>query len=80
MPLVLAGKPQDPAEQCYFNNQVLPLIDGERIIYIGPVNHTQKNALLKNARALIFPIQWEEPFGLVMIEAMACGTPVVACN
>jgi len=80
MPLVLAGKPQDPVEQDYFHEQVMPLIDGEQITYIGPVNHPQKNALLKNARALIFPIQWEEPFGLVMIEAMACGTPVVACN
>ena len=80
MPLVLAGKPQDAAEKQYFSEQVMPLIDGEQITYIGPVNHRQKNALLKNARALIFPIQWEEPFGLVMIEAMACGTPVVACN
>jgi glycosyltransferase involved in cell wall biosynthesis len=80
MPLVLAGRPQDAAEKRYFSEHVMPLIDGEQITYIGPVNHVQKNVLLKNARALIFPIQWEEPFGLVMIEAMACGTPVVACN
>ena len=46
--------------------------------WIGPVNHAQKNDFLRNAAALLFPIQWEEPFGLVMIEAMACGTPVVA--
>lgn len=80
MPLVLAGKPQNPVEERYFREHVMPLIDGEQITYIGPVNHRQKNDLLKNARALIFPIQWEEPFGLVMIEAMACGTPVVACK
>ena len=46
--------------------------------WIGPVNHPQKNELLRHAAALLFPIQWDEPFGLVMIEAMACGTPVVA--
>jgi glycosyltransferase involved in cell wall biosynthesis len=47
---------------------------------VGPVNHEQKNELLRNAAALVFPIQWAEPFGLVMIEAMACGTPVLARN
>ena len=55
-----------------------PLIDGEQIRWIGPVNQAQKQELLRNAAALLFPIQWEEAFGLVMIEAMACGTPVVA--
>ncbi len=78
MPIVLAGQPQNAREQQYFAEQVQPLIDGERVRWIGPVNHAQKNELLRHAAALLFPIQWEEPFGLVMIEAMACGTPVVA--
>ena len=80
MPIVLAGKPQDPREVTYFNERIKPLIDEKNVSYIGPVNHPQKNELLKHAAALLFPIQWEEPFGNVMIEAMACGTPVVACN
>ncbi len=78
MPLVLAGRPQNGEEERYFANEVKPLIDGEQIRWIGPVNHLQKNDLLKRASALLFPIQWDEPFGLVMIEAMACGCPVVA--
>lgn len=80
MPLVLAGKPQNNEEQRYFAEQVRPRIDGRSVVHVGPVNHSQKNELLSNAAALLFPIQWEEPFGLVMIEAMACGTPVVAYN
>ncbi|MCE9612068.1 MAG: glycosyltransferase family 4 protein [Chthoniobacter sp.] len=78
MPLVIAGQPQNQKEAAYFKSEVEPLIDGEQIRWIGPVNHAQKNELLRHAAALLFPIQWEEPFGLVMIEAMACGTPVVA--
>jgi len=78
MPIVLAGRPQNPKEQQYFAEQIQPLIDGDAVRWIGPVNHVQKNELLRHASALLFPIQWEEPFGLVMIEAMACGTPVVA--
>ncbi|MEO6740384.1 MAG: glycosyltransferase family 4 protein [Chthoniobacteraceae bacterium] len=78
LPIVLAGKPQNAAEEAYFRNEVQPLIDGERVRWLGPVNHEQKVALLRDAAALIFPIQWDEPFGLVMIEAMACGTPVLA--
>jgi glycosyltransferase involved in cell wall biosynthesis len=78
MPIVLAGQPQNQNEQRYFAAEIEPLIDGEGVRWIGPVNHPQKNELLRNAAALIFPIQWEEPFGLVMIEAMACGTPVIA--
>lgn len=78
MPIVLAGKPQNAEEERYFATEVKPLLDGKTVRWIGPVNHLQKNELLRNAAALIFPIQWEEPFGLVMIEAMACGCPVVA--
>lgn len=78
LPLILAGRPQNAQEERYFASEVKPLIDGEQIRWIGPVNHIQKNDLLRKASALLFPIQWDEPFGLVMIEAMACGCPVVA--
>jgi glycosyltransferase involved in cell wall biosynthesis len=77
-PIVLAGVPQNGAEQHYFEHNIRPLIDGERVQWIGAADFLKKNALLRNAAALLFPIQWDEPFGLVMIEAMACGTPVVA--
>jgi glycosyltransferase involved in cell wall biosynthesis len=77
-PIALAGRPQDPHEEAYFNRAVKPLIDGRSVTYVGPVNQAQKRAFLQEAAALIFPIEWNEPFGIVMIEAMACGTPVVA--
>ena len=78
MPLVLAGKPQNAEEERYFAEQVRPSVDGHSVSYVGPVDHRQKNELLSGAAALLFPIQGEEAFGLAMIEAMACGTPVVA--
>jgi glycosyltransferase involved in cell wall biosynthesis len=78
MPILLAGRPQNGDEERYFAEEIAPLIDDDQVRWIGPVNHAQKNELLRHAAALLFPIQWEEPFGLVMIEAMACGTPVVA--
>jgi glycosyltransferase involved in cell wall biosynthesis len=78
MPIVLAGQPQNASEQAYFREHIEPLIDGDRVRWLGPVNHQQKSEFLSRAAALLFPIQWEEPFGLVMIEAMACGTPVIA--
>jgi glycosyltransferase involved in cell wall biosynthesis len=77
LPLKLAGKRQDPKEERYFHEFVEPhLVDG--IEYLGEVSHGEKVELLQNARATLFPIEWEEPFGLVMIESMACGTPVIA--
>ena len=78
LPIVLAGQPQSALEEEYFKKNVQPLLDGNRVKWIGPVNHEQKNRLLRNASALVFPVNWPEPFGLVMVEAMACGTPVVA--
>jgi glycosyltransferase involved in cell wall biosynthesis len=76
-PLLLAGKCREPMELAYFDAQVRPGL-GEGIEYVGEVGHTEKVELLQRARATIFPIDWEEPFGLVMIESLACGTPVVA--
>jgi glycosyltransferase involved in cell wall biosynthesis len=77
VPLKIAGKMQDPKERAYFHELVEPhLVDG--IEFLGEVTHGEKVELLQNARATLFPISWEEPFGLVMIESMACGTPVIA--
>ncbi len=77
LPLVLAGKCAEPLEQQYFDREVRPrLTDTDRVF--GVADATAKRDLLSRARCLLFPVQWEEPFGMVMIEAMACGTPVVA--
>jgi glycosyltransferase involved in cell wall biosynthesis len=75
--LKLAGEVQPIYEQ-YWREQVLPHIDGNQIQFLGEADHALKNDVLSGARALLFPIEWEEPFGLVMIEALACGTPVLA--
>ena len=70
----------DKTDEKYYTKEVAPLIDGKQIQYIGEVDHPGKVKLLKDAKALILPIQWEEPFGLVFIEAMACGTPVITLD
>jgi len=77
MPLRIAAKlPRDA--QAYFKSRLAPHIDGEQIRLVGEVNDAAKQNFLGNAAALLFPIDWPEPFGLVMIEAMACGTPIIA--
>jgi glycosyltransferase involved in cell wall biosynthesis len=68
----------DAADQAYFETTIAPLLEHDHVEFIGEVNEREKNELLGHAYALLFPIEWPEPFGLVMIEAMACGTPVVA--
>jgi glycosyltransferase involved in cell wall biosynthesis len=76
-PLKIAGQPSTSRPQ-YWETKVKPGIDGQLITYEGIVKGPDKAAFLKNALAVLFPIQWEEPFGMVMIEAMASGTPVIA--
>jgi glycosyltransferase involved in cell wall biosynthesis len=78
LPLKLAGKLREPAEIAYFEEFVKPHLRPGQIEYVGEVSHGEKVELLQDARATLFPIEWEEPFGLVMIESMACGTPVIA--
>jgi glycosyltransferase involved in cell wall biosynthesis len=67
-------------EQEYFRQEIAPHIDSKQIVYIGQVNDAQKNEYLGQSKALLFTIEWDEPFGIVMIESMACGTPVIAFN
>lgn len=78
LPLILAGKVDPGDDQAYFEEAVAPHVDGTNVIFEGEVVDERKRELFAGASALLFPIQWEEPFGLVMIEAMACGTPVLA--
>jgi glycosyltransferase involved in cell wall biosynthesis len=68
----------DPADLEYFENCIKPLLDDDNIDFIGEIGNEEKNNFLGNAAGLLFPIQWPEPFGIVMIEALACGTPVIA--
>jgi glycosyltransferase involved in cell wall biosynthesis len=77
LPIVVAGKCTEPAERRYFQDKVWPLL-GPDDTWVGEADAHDKRDLLSRARCLVFPVQWDEPFGLVMIEAMACGTPVVA--
>jgi glycosyltransferase involved in cell wall biosynthesis len=76
-PLRIAAKASDDAERQYLRDEVEPRL-GDGVDYLGDVDRDRKLELLADARAVLFPIHWEEPFGLVMIEAMSCGTPVVA--
>ena len=79
IPLKIAGEIQ-PIFRGYFETEIEPHIDGKFIEYVGEADLEAKNELLGNSVAMLFPIQWNEPFGLVMIEAMACGTPVLALS
>jgi glycosyltransferase involved in cell wall biosynthesis len=79
MPLRIAAK-VDPADQEYFTAKIKPMLSDSRVEYIGEIDETDKNEFLGNAIAYLFPINWPEPFGMTMIEAMACGTPVIAMN
>jgi glycosyltransferase involved in cell wall biosynthesis len=79
LPLKIAAK-VDKVDRDYFKAEIEPLLSQAHVEFIGEIDETQKPAFLSGAKALLFPIDWSEPFGLVMIEAMACGTPVVAFN
>lgn len=78
-PLHIAGRP-GTSDRAFVSSQVAPFVDGKTITQSGVVGKEEKMTLLGKAKALLFPIAWGEPFGLVMIEAMACGTPVIAYN
>lgn len=77
IPLRIAAK-VDPVDAEYHESVIKPLIDGRQVEYLGELGHAEKNELLGSGRALLFPVDWPEPFGLAMTEAMACGTPVLA--
>jgi glycosyltransferase involved in cell wall biosynthesis len=79
VPLKVAAK-VDNADREYFEEQIRPMMNSPLVEYIGEINDTHKSEFLSGAVALLVPIDWPEPFGLVMIEAMACGTPVIAFN
>jgi glycosyltransferase involved in cell wall biosynthesis len=77
MPLVMSVKMAEPVEEDHWRDEVEPLVDGD-VTVLKETGHDRKVELLQRARAVLFPVDWEEPFGLVMAEAMACGTPVIA--
>ena len=77
LPIKIAAK-LDKADRAYYEEKIKPLFSLPHVEYIGEISEAEKTEFLGNAHALLFPIDWPEPFGLVMIEAMACGTPVIA--
>jgi len=77
--LILAGK-IDPKDRQYFRREIAHLIDGDQIVYSGEADAAAKRRLYRDAACVIMPLQWDEPFGLVMAEAMACGTPTIVFN
>ena len=79
MKLVMAGK-VDISDKNYFASEIKPYVDDRMVEFIGEITVKEKNRLLRNAYALLAPIQWREPFGLFLVEAMACGTPAVVTN
>lgn len=74
--IIIAGNVQ-PGHDEYFENQIKPFFSNPLVKYIGPVNDEEKRTLLQRAKAMLFPIKWEEPFGIVLAESLACGTPVI---
>jgi glycosyltransferase involved in cell wall biosynthesis len=78
-PLLIAGRTA-MTEKAFIETEITPNVDGQLISQIGVIGHPEKVDYLKKSKALLFPVHWDEPFGLVMIEAMACGTPVIAYN
>jgi glycosyltransferase involved in cell wall biosynthesis len=75
--LVLAG-PVQPGQEEYFHHEIEPHIDGEEVVFAGEVGGVRRKQLFARAKAFVMPIRWAEPFGMVMVEALACGTPVIA--
>ena len=79
VPLVMAGKCREPWEHKFFDAEIAPYLSDD-VRYVGEVPHEEKMQLLAGARCTLFPIRWNEPFGLVILESLACGTPVLAFN
>lgn len=76
--LIIAGKIDPGQDTEYFQEKVEPNVDGDQVVFLGEITEEEKRLLLRDAKGFVFPLQWSEPFGLVMIEAMACGTPVIS--